>query len=102
MEGLRRAAGDPWAPYGRGARLTEKDVRFILERGGSILGSTVVRIPSDDEATIHKMAETLKKLDLEVASLFRGADARPGGLLPVSFYRQNQGLLSGYRPLAEL
>ena len=38
----------------------------------------------------------------EVTSLFQGAEARPGGLPPVSFYRQNQGLLSGYRPLADL
>jgi len=38
----------------------------------------------------------------EVTSLFQGANARPGGLPPVSFYRQNQGLLSGYRPLADV
>jgi len=38
----------------------------------------------------------------EVTPLFHGAEARPGGLPPLSFYRQNQGLLSGYRPLAEL
>ncbi len=38
----------------------------------------------------------------EVTSLFQGAEARPGGLPPVSFYRQNQDLLSGFRPLADL
>jgi len=38
----------------------------------------------------------------EVTPMFRGADANPGGLPPVLFYRQSQGLLSGYRPLADL
>jgi 6-phosphofructokinase 1 len=53
-----------------------------------------VRDPNSGTWTCHPRQE--------VVSLFHGSDAHPGGLPPVSFYRQNQGLLSGYRPLAEL
>ena len=38
----------------------------------------------------------------EVTPLFHGPGANPGGLPALSFFRQGQGLLSGYRPLAEL
>ena len=61
-----------------------------LQRGGA----PTVRDPNSGTWTCHPRQE--------VVSLFHGSDAHPGGLPPVSFYRQNQGLLSGYRPLAEL
>ena len=38
----------------------------------------------------------------EVGPLFRGLEARAGGLLPLPFLRQAQGLVSGYRPFASL
>ena len=48
--------------------LAEKDVRFILERGGSILGSAVVRIHPTDKETIRKLGAALREYDLIVVT----------------------------------
>jgi 6-phosphofructokinase len=60
--------GVPGLLAGNVRELAEKDVRFILERGGSILGSTVVRIPAADADTIERIALSLRPHELVVAT----------------------------------
>ncbi len=43
------------------------DVRFILDKGGSMLGSTVVPIGLDDVATLKRIGGFLQEFDLVVA-----------------------------------
>ncbi|MBI4583346.1 MAG: 6-phosphofructokinase [Planctomycetes bacterium] len=47
--------------------IAEKDVRFILDKGGSILGSTVLKIGIDEHDTIRRIGEVFREFDLVVA-----------------------------------
>jgi 6-phosphofructokinase len=60
--------GIPGLLEGAVREIAEKDVRFILERGGSILGSSVVRVPASDELSIHRIGLALRTYDLVVAT----------------------------------
>ncbi len=49
-------------------KLKESDVGSIINKGGSILGSTDVKIPEQDDKAHAKIAESLKKFDLVIAT----------------------------------